>query len=1030
MIYVHHPRSGSHMLLIYFLLLSVVCKGQDIYFRHYTVDDGLSQNSVVDIDQDLEGFIWLATQDGLNRLDGQQVLTYPKQFIDVTEPNFSHLGKIFIDRQNRIWTCLIDGSLEFAQLPAANFQPISTPARVSSIYQDEREKFWIGTYDHGLYTFDYEAPTMKEYDAIQASQIFDIEELEAGTFAVITDEGVYLIKDGVPIISKPIRVDEAQVSSIEQGPESEIWLGTFGRGLFRVTENRAVKITSVPSSLNIQSLELDKQYRLWIATYGDGLIIYDPKTNTIQNLTHQKSDPNSVPYNDILVLHQDVDDNMWIGTDGAGASIYNVSFQIFRKLLHNQVPENINLDVSRSISVGTDGTIWIGTSGKGLTSYQAATGTLHTYLSGEDKTHLPGNRIVSLFHDTKDQLWIGMQESGLAIRDPAKGTFEVIPNPGRTIWCIAEGPDEDQVWLGTRSNGLHLFDRNKGVLRSFSQQTIENLPSNNIRIVIDGGEKELFIGTDDAGIIILNTATNAFRSINAAGDSAPRLTSNVIKSLLYKEGKLWIGTGGGGINIWDPETDSITYLGIEEGLPNEVIYALIPDFRGNVWLSSNRGVSKINYDPENALESPRIETFDLDDGLQGLEFNTGAYFLDHTGTIFFGGLNGINWFQPDDIKTDSTLIRPFIRNLVFEKGVPSALDWRSEKTIKLTSKQNSFSVYYGGLNFNKMYTNNFQYKLVNYHKDWITAGSRDVAEFSRLSPGSYQFQVKVANNDGVWNPNPATLDINVVPAFWQTTIFKILVIGSILGLFYFLYIWRIRQIRDTEKIKQKLLELELRMLRAQMNPHFMFNSLNTIKGYILKSGPHEAAQYLSNFAHLIRLILQNSRQKLIPLRDELEALKLYIELEKLRFKKKFEYQFNIEASIEVDEVMIPPLIFQPFVENAIWHGLLHKDSQGKLSITVRSIRQGIECIIDDNGVGRIKAEAMKSRNVVKHKSLGLGITQDRIDVHNQLDDLEIKSEIIDKYDPQGNPAGTQIRIFFPTKGSTREINQMHEDYTG
>ena len=198
----------------------------------------------------------------------------------------------------------------------------------------------------------------------------------------------------------------------------------------------------------------------------------------------------------------------------------------------------------------------------------------------------------------------------------------------------------------------------------------------------------------------------------------------------------------------------------------------------------------------------------------------------------------------------------------------------------------------------------------------------------------------------------------------------------------------------------------------------MFNSLNSIKNYILQAEPKLAAEYLSNFAHLIRMILQNSREKTISLQEELEALILYIELEQLRFDEEFDFSCTVEDGLHLDQVRIPPMILQPYVENAIWHGLMHKKERGHLTLRFAQTNGIVTCAIEDDGVGRDAAMKMKSLSAVKYKSMGMGITKDRIDIMNKMDALGIASEVTDKYDPDGKPCGTRVVIRIPAENGS------------
>ena len=266
--------------------------------------------------------------------------------------------------------------------------------------------------------------------------------------------------------------------------------------------------------------------------------------------------------------------------------------------------------------------------------------------------------------------------------------------------------------------------------------------------------------------------------------------------------------------------------------------------------------------------------------------------------------------------------------------------------------------------------------------------------------------MKAKNRDGVWSDEKSIL-IHIKPPFWKTKWFFVLSLLGILLLTYAFYRYRIAQIQEKNRIQQLALQSEVKALRVQMNPHFIFNALNSVKNNILSNKPLEAAEYLSNFAYLLRNILQQSRLKLIPLNEELETLLLYIDMEMGRFQKKFVFNYFLDKDIPISEIMIPPLIIQPYVENAIRHAFNNMLEPGILNLEVKMEQPNIVlCFVDDNGCGRLVKETIDS----KHKSLGMSITNDRIKLHNQLNEAHIKVNIIDKKNAENVPCGTRIEI--------------------
>jgi LytS/YehU family sensor histidine kinase len=262
---------------------------------------------------------------------------------------------------------------------------------------------------------------------------------------------------------------------------------------------------------------------------------------------------------------------------------------------------------------------------------------------------------------------------------------------------------------------------------------------------------------------------------------------------------------------------------------------------------------------------------------------------------------------------------------------------------------------------------------------------------------------------------PASFSFTVIPAIYQTVWFRTLIIillaSALIGFFF----WRVRSIRlheaEQRDFQHQLAELEMTALRAQMNPHFLFNSLNSVNGFIIKNKKEEASEYLTKFSRLVRMVLQNSQEKLVSLEDELAALKLYIQMESLRFKDEFHYVEMISPNVDLKAHKLPPLLLQPYVENAIWHGLLHLNGRkGKLTLSIEAKPQGVIIKIADNGVGREKSEMMKSKSAMKRKSMGMQINSDRMGLSQELYDFKISVDIEDIVSGNGQSEGTLVTI--------------------
>ena len=296
-------------------------------------------------------------------------------------------------------------------------------------------------------------------------------------------------------------------------------------------------------------------------------------------------------------------------------------------------------------------------------------------------------------------------------------------------------------------------------------------------------------------------------------------------------------------------------------------------------------------------------------------------------------------------------------------------------------------------------------------------GTRRRITLANTKPGRYTVLAKASNADGVWSAEKELIRIRILPPFWQTWWFISLCTLCVAALIYAAYRYRVRQIRAKEHLKtefnKRIAELESRALRAQMNPHFLFNSLNSVKSLISQGESYKATQYLTRFGQLIRQVLANSEQHVIRLQEELEALRLYLEIEQLRFQN-FEYSIDVASDVDVDFIEVPPLILQPYVENAIWHGLMHKPN-GERTVDISVIRDEHKLIltVEDNGIGRVEASKISMRGNARKGGMGMRVTGDRLKLLERLYGRSVQVDIEDLYDNHNTASGTRVTIIIP-----------------
>jgi ligand-binding sensor domain-containing protein/signal transduction histidine kinase/DNA-binding response OmpR family regulator len=856
----------------------------ELSFRQLSVNDGLSQNSVVSVTQDLNGFLWIATQEGLNRYDGKEFKIFNKKFADITQESHLQLGKVIADRKNRIWIIPESSVPELLEPGKNEFIPIKGINAASSIHEDNNGDIWIGTFSGQLFKWNESIQSPEMIWTEPSRQILDIADSEDSFLLLTFKEGVVLWNIQNQSVTTFQLPDNGNIYSCAiPDHDGNIWIGTLNAGILMIPKGEkspkpiGTIFNDLPEKFDkemILDIMMDTKGTIWAATYGQGIIKLNPKSNSSQNYFYQKQNPRSVHYNDILCIYEDYTGTLWFGTDGAGLSFHDTYLEKFNFFHNQQVPENINIDVVRALYVDEDNKIWIGTSGKGLTSYDLKTKIWETRSTiGKSSKTIASNRIMSLMGDGKGKLWIGYQEEGLSIMDLKTGEFihfnpeSKIPLPGNTIWRIFQD-SSGRFWLATRNDGLIQFDPQKGVIQQFVHDSNDpfSIPGNNIRTIIEGRKGELWVGTENQGIARFDFNSGKFHPFSYQEDNLKSISSNSIKSLFF-DGRemLWIGTNGAGINALDIDTKELTRISTKEGLANDVVYGILPDASGNLWLSSNKGITKITV-PSSKSSEYTITNYTNYDGL-ATEFNTGAYFKNRDGSLYFGSLEGFYWFSSEDISLNEIPPKTAVTELyVFDKPIDI-----SGKII-LSHDENTLTINMASLVFSSPDKNEFQYKLQNHDENWVLAGNNHQARYTNLSPGEYNFLAKSSNYDGVWSEEPVSLQFTILPpwylSIWAKLAYMLFFTVAIIWVYQYLkWRWQIKfLIRMKEEEADRLLEIDRFKTNLFTNISHEFRTPLT-----LIAGPVERLMSQSEnpvFKSQLNLIKQNS-QRLLNLVDQL-----------------------------------------------------------------------------------------------------------------------------------------------------------------
>jgi ligand-binding sensor domain-containing protein/DNA-binding CsgD family transcriptional regulator len=808
-----------HLSLLFFGGYAVGQK--NITLQHISAKDGLSQNTINCIFQDSRGFMWFGTQSGLNKYDGSSFSIFKHNADDSTSIASDDVYSAFEDANKNLWFGTSAGLSLFDRRRNTflnfDFDPESKYSMrpVWSIIGSSRDnKLWIGA-SGGLFSFDPKTKAIKHYlinDSIQhANSALAICEDNQGKIWVGTSDGGLLQFDRQKSsfefletgISNGNTAHDA-VNCILQDSEGFIWIGRENGVLsrFDLKTESFNHLTDFQKKYPIIELMESRDGQLWIGTDKGGAFLVDKvrlKVSSFQNKTDQS-------VNVVLSFFNDAKGDVWLGTPG-GAFLFDKMDTTFN---HFQPYTEIeNAEQSNSVlSVNEEGAdLWIGTDGGGLC--QKNSKFTRYFKKTTDKNSIAGNTIKCIKSGADRHLYIGTYADGMSVLDLRTGKFYNYNQSNglsdNSIYAIY--PDGDFIWIGTNKGGLNLFDTKKGTFRHFVNniKDVNSITSNTIRSIYKDSRNKLWIGTV-SGLNLFNEQDSTFISY-LHHKKTPMSNINVL--CIHEDAKknMWFGTHGGGINRYDYRTDTFTSFQEKDGLGGNIVYGILEDEQGNLWMSTNKGITR--FDPEKKT----FKNFDTGSGLVNTQFNVGSYFKSSSGKMYFGNAEGVCSFFPYTIRSNNFLPPVLITDfLLFNKPVtpgenaPLKEAIGETKEIILDHTQTVFNLKFSALNFSHPDKNSYAYILEPFDKDWNHIDNANVATYTNLDPGTYTFKVKGSNNDKQWNENYASLSIIVKPPYWQTVWFRILLFFTTLSLIYVAYRAKVNSIKTQKEILSKLVE--------------------------------------------------------------------------------------------------------------------------------------------------------------------------------------------------------------------------------
>ena len=849
--YYNQPTNVLKYFLLWLCMTNIVLAQKQKGFVYLSTENGLSQSDVNTIFQDKQGYMWFGTHDGLNRYNGYDFTVFKPTINDKNSISSNLIWKIIGDHIGNLWIGTTGEGLNYYNKTNEKFISFKNKKdnpnslsnnHVTALFTDSKNRLWIGT-NKGMDMLDLKKPLSK---AVFNHIDFNIASLND----VLNFKFVNIIfEDSKNNIWVGARAGLFKLSRDKRGdPYFELINNavglTFGivedefgkvliasdRGLFQLTNSdNQTKLITI--SNNPFSVLLSIKGYLWAGS-SNGLFCFENKSATVlpKQINQFVYDPNnpdlSLSKNQVKSLCVDRMGILWVGLNGGGVNKFDPHVKVFRHLKKNSDASSISNDKVRAIFEDSNKTLWIGTEGGGLNvstknnqynDFKKLTKLKKIYALAEVKE---GNTKKLLIGGESG---IGLYE--LDITSPngiSDANMKEMTEVNQSVFSILVDSHKN-IWLGTYNSGVHrwLATNKPGVY--IKDVLIENpndpssISNNIIRSIYEDYKGNIWFGTGDGLCQLSQTETRKlnpkFTTYKNNQNDLTSLSHNYILSIFESSNKdLWVGTFGGGINklVYTDNKVFFKRFTEKEGLANNVVKGILEDNYGNLWISSNKGLSRFNYKTE------KFKNYDVNDGLQSNEFSELACFKRSNDEMLFGGVNGFNAFYPSQIKDN--LIQPktvFSAFSIFKKPIGIGESYNGHvilnksintvKEIELFYNENSFSVEFAALHYTAPRKNKYAYKLVGFNDDWIyTTYEKRFASYTNLSPGTYTLLVKSSNNDGVWNETPAELKIEIVPPFWRSNFAYFIYL-----LLFILCLWLFRRFTIIRSAEKHQLELEV-----------------------------------------------------------------------------------------------------------------------------------------------------------------------------------------------------------------------------
>ena len=793
---------------------AIAADAPPLVLAHITTTDGLPQSTVMSTLQDSQGFVWMGTEDGLVRFDGDQLQRYAHSRTDKGSLPGNFVWDIAEDAHHDLWIATKDSGLARWSRATDTFTTYRHEARdaqslasdsLRTVLVDARGRVWVGTTDSGVDILD---PATGRFEhlrhagtksgSLSSDRVYDLSHGQSGAVWIGTEAGLdrwntnaAALEHFGPAPREANSLSGRAVASVLEDRSGAVWVGTFDAGLVRLAADGRVLETfhhdaGRPTSLasnEVRAILEDSAGRVWIGT-ADGLDLLDRSNGDSSHYRYEPGDADSLRASYVMSLHQDAAGLLWIGTRGGGVSRWNPrSWE-----LGSRRPAWLGSDTVQAFADAGDGEVWVGSLGGSLTRFNMETGaaTPVDQVAGQ-RDALRHSRVMSLRRDRHGSLWIGTMTDGLKRLTPGGRVQTIAVKAGDArstsaagIMTLVESRD-GQLWIGTFGGGANVLDPATGTVRQLKYEA----GSENVSAIAEDAQGHFWIGTDGGGLTFARSDGTVLKTFRHDPKDAKSFPVNTVYAIAVDAaGRVWVATDGGGlvrVTGSGAPADPIRFDAVTtaQGLTSDTVYGIVPDAQGGLWLSGNSGL--VRYDPVTKV----VKTYHREQGVQGEEFSSGAFLRLRDGRVVFGGPGGFNLFDPQRLTQNQPPPRLALTRIEV-LGVPATGPtpfWRREQ-VALDYRGSIVSFDFGVLDFSSPKHNRLAYRMPGLTDQWIELGSQRRITLTNLDAGDHVLEVRAANADSVWSSTPVRVAIHRDPAPWRSPVayaaYAALLIGFIL----------------------------------------------------------------------------------------------------------------------------------------------------------------------------------------------------------------------------------------------------------